>query len=103
MVIVGSGAGGKVVGRLGGTVVVVRRSSGATLVVVVVGTGAGSIGVEVLAGTLVEVLAGTLVVVVAVNRGAVSGRLSVTGTGTGTAIADLIYSLDLLTLPSVFL
>ena len=46
MVIVGSGEGEIVVGRLSGTVVVVGRSSGATVVVVVVGTVAGSTGVE---------------------------------------------------------
>ena len=41
MVIVGSGAGAKIVGILSGKVVVVGRSAGVTVVVVVVGTGAG--------------------------------------------------------------
>ena len=54
VVIVGSGAGAKVVGKLAGTVVVVGRSAGATTVVVVVQTCAGSTGVKVLTGTLVE-------------------------------------------------
>ena len=42
VVIVGSGAGETVVGRLSVTVFVVRRSAGATLLVVVVGSGTGS-------------------------------------------------------------
>ena len=42
----GSDAGATIVGRLAGTVVVVRRSSGATVVVGVVGTGSGPIVVE---------------------------------------------------------
>ena len=50
-----------------------------------------------------EGLAGTLVVVVTVNRGEVAGRLTGTGTRTGPATAELICSLDLLTLPLGFL
>ena len=48
----GSCAGSTFVGQLSGTVVVVGRSAGATLVAVVVGTGAGSTGVEGSAGEL---------------------------------------------------
>ena len=58
MVVVGSVSGGGVLGKLTRTVMVDGRSSGAIVVVVVVGTGAGSTGVEVFAGTLVEVFAG---------------------------------------------
>ena len=50
-----------------------------------------------------EILAGTILVVVAVNRGAVAGILTWTGTRTGPATTDLIFSLALLTLQSVFL
>ena len=46
LVIFGSGAGAKILGKLTRTVVVVVRSAGATVVVVVVGSGAGSTGVE---------------------------------------------------------
>ena len=67
---------------------------------VVVGTGAGSTGVEGLSGALVKGLAGALVVIVSVNRGAVAGRLTRTGTRTGPATAEFICSLALLTLPS---
>ena len=41
MVIVGSGAGATIVGQLTGKVAVFGRSAGATIVVVVLGTGAG--------------------------------------------------------------
>ena len=41
VVIFGSGAGGEIVGKLAGTLVVVGRIAGETLLVVVVGTGAG--------------------------------------------------------------
>ena len=41
MVIVGSGAGETIVGRLAGTVIIFGRNAGATVVVVVVGTCAG--------------------------------------------------------------
>ena len=44
--IIGSGAGVKILGLLADTVVVVGRSAGATVLVVVVGTRAGSTGVE---------------------------------------------------------
>ena len=54
MVIFGSGEGATVIGKLERTVVVFSISAGVKLVVVVVGTGAGSTGVEGLAGTLVE-------------------------------------------------
>ena len=50
-----------------------------------------------------EGLAGTIVVFFAVNRGAVTGRLTGAWTRTGPTTTDLIFSLDLLTLPSVFL
>ena len=53
VVIVKSGKGATVVGLLEGTVVFVRRSVGATVVVVVFGTSEGSKGVEGLAGMLV--------------------------------------------------
>ena len=53
VVIVESGAGATVVGRLAGTLVVVGISAGATVLLVVVVTGAGSTGVEGLAGKLV--------------------------------------------------
>ena len=46
VVIVCSGAGATIVGSLAGTVVVVVISAGVTVVVVVVGTGVGSTGVE---------------------------------------------------------
>ena len=49
-----------------------------------------------------EGLEGKIVVVVTVNRGAVAGRLTGTGTGTVPATIDLICSLALLTLPSGF-
>ena len=49
-----------------------------------------------------EGLAGMIVVVVSVNRSAVSGILTVTGTRTVPETTDLICSLDLLTLPSDF-
>ena len=64
VVIIGSGAGAKIVGKLAGTVVVVGISTGAKVVVVVVGTGAGSTGVKRSAGTLVKGLTGSIVVVV---------------------------------------
>ena len=51
VVIVVSVEGVTVVGRFAGTVVVVGRSAGTAVVVVVVGIGAGSTGVEGLAGT----------------------------------------------------
>ena len=102
MVIVGSGSGETIAGGLAGKVVIVGISAWETVLVVVVGTGSGSTGVELLAGTLVEILEGTIVFVVAVNRGSVAGRLTVTGTRTGTATTDLICSLELLTLPSGF-
>ena len=102
VVIVESGKGATVVGLLEGTVVFVGRSVGATVVVAVIGTGVGSILVEQSAGKLVEGLAETIVVTVAVNRGAVAGRLTGIGTRTGTAIIYLICSLALLTLPSRF-
>ena len=44
--IIGSGAGSTVVGKLAGKVVDVGRSEGATVVVVVLGTGTRSTGVE---------------------------------------------------------
>ena len=49
-----------------------------------------------------EGLVGTIVVVVAVNRGAVAGRLTGTVTRTAPATTDLICILVLLTLPSGF-
>ena len=52
-VIIGSVEGVTFVGRFSGTVVVVGRSAGTAVVVVVVGTGAGSTGVEGLTETLV--------------------------------------------------
>ena len=64
----------------------------------VVGTGAGSTGVEWLAGKLLEELSGRMVVVVDINRGSVSRILTETGTRTGPATIDLICSLSLLTL-----
>ena len=87
VLIIGTGERETVVRLLAVTVIVVRRSVGVTVVVVVVGTGAGSTGLEGSMGTLVELLAGTLVVVIAVNRGAVSVRLTGTGNGTGTGPA----------------
>ena len=51
------------------------------------------------AGTLVEGLSGMTVVVVDINRGAVAGRLTGTGTRTGPATTDLICIPALLTLP----
>ena len=54
VVFVGLDAGAIFVGQLAGEVVVVGRSSGATVVVVVVETCMGSTGVEVFSGTLVE-------------------------------------------------
>ena len=48
-------------------------------------------------------VAGTKVVVFSVNKGAVAGRLTATGTRTGPATTDLICSLDLLTLSPGFL
>ena len=108
VIIFGSGSGAKIVGRLVDTVVVFGRSAGGAVVVVVVGKGAGStglesIGVELLVGTLVEGLSGEIVVVDAFNRGTVAGRLTGTVTRIGPATTDLIYSLDILTLPSGFL
>ena len=50
-----------------------------------------------------EVLEGAVVAGVAVNIGAVAGRLTVTGTRTGPATTELICSLALLTLPSGYL
>ena len=99
MVIVGSGEGATFVGLLVGTVGAVRRSAGATVVVVVVGTGAGSTGLEGLAGMLVEWLEGTLLVVVAFNIGAVAVRLTGTETGTGPATIDLIWDCVIMHLP----
>ena len=46
---------------------------------------------------------GTILVVVAVNRGAVAGRSTGTGTRTGPETTDLICSLALVILPSGFL
>ena len=46
VVIVGSGAGATLVGRLAGTLLVFGRSAGATVLVVVFGTCAGTTGVE---------------------------------------------------------
>ena len=74
VVIVGSGEGEIVEGRLAETAVVVGRSSGVTVLLVVVGTYAGSTGAEGTVGTLLELLEGTLLVVVAVNIGAVDVR-----------------------------
>ena len=68
VVIFGSGAGKTIVGQLIGTVVFVEISAGATVVVLVVGTCAGSTGVEGLERTLMEGLEGMIVGVVAVNR-----------------------------------
>ena len=79
-----------------------RGSTGATVLVVVVVTGAGSTGLKLLEGALVEGLAGTLVIVVTVNRGSVAGILTGTGTRTGTSTTDLICNLYLLTPPSGF-
>ena len=64
--IVGSCAGETVVGQLSGTVVVVVRITGSKLVVVFLGTGAGSTLVEGSTGNRVEGLSGMLVVVVTV-------------------------------------
>ena len=58
-----------------------------TVVVVVVGTGAGSTGVEELPVNLVELFSGTLSVVVSFNKVTVDVRLTGTGTGTGTGPA----------------
>ena len=85
------------------TVVVVGRSAGATLVVVVFGRGTGSTGVELSAMILVEGVTGTVLVVVAVNRFAVDGRLNGTGTRNDPATTDLLFSLVLLKIPSGFL
>ena len=52
VVIVGSGAGATILGRLTGTVVVVGRSAGVTVLVVVVGIDAGSTVVEGLEGKI---------------------------------------------------
>ena len=82
---------------------VVGISAGLTVVVVVVGTGVGSTGVEWLSEALVGVLTGTIVVVVAVNRGSVNGRLTGTGTRTGPTTIYVICILDLLTISSGFL
>ena len=103
MVIVGSGSGTRIIVQLEGTVVLVGIISGVTVVVVVLGTGAGSTGVEWSLVTLVEVLEGTIVVFVAVIRGSVAGLLTGTGPGTGPATTYLICSLAFLTLLSVFL
>ena len=106
LVIVGSGDGSTIVVLLAVTVVVYGRSTGATFLVVVFGTYAGSKGVELSAGTLVEELVGKILVVFTFNRGSVATILTgnVTGTGnrTGPATTYLIYILSLLTLPSGF-
>ena len=54
VLIIGSDAGKKFVGQLEGTLVVIGRSAGVTVVVVVVGIGSGSTGVVGLAWMLVE-------------------------------------------------
>ena len=102
MVIVGSVAGATSIERLSGTVVVVGRSAGATVVVVVVGKGSESTVVEGLAGTPVQVLASTLVVIINFNRREVAGRLTGTVTRTGLATTNLMCSLALLAFPPVF-
>ena len=50
-----------------------------------------------------EGLVGTILVFVVVNRGALAGILTGTGTRTVTATTELLCSLSLLTFPSVFL
>ena len=50
-----------------------------------------------------EVFSGRIVVVVAVNIGAVAGKLTGNGTRNGPATTEFICSLALLTFPSVFL
>ena len=103
MVIIGSGEGAKIGGRLSGTVVVVLRSAGSTVLVVFVRTGTGSPGVYRPEGKLVKGLVGTILAVVDVNRGAGARRFTGTGTNTGPATTELICSLSLLTLQLGFL